>query len=83
MKNLTEQEQNVLKDILKHIGNDVFLNREIAKVVNLSEVEFDAITDSVFRKLGNGRVTVANEMPEEDTVRHLGDDTPANWDDAR
>lgn len=24
-----------------------------------------------------------DEMPEEDTVRHLGDDTPANWEDGR
>ena len=55
---LTTQEENVIKDILKLIGNDSELNRTIAKACQLSEVEFDAITDSAFKKLGNGRVTL-------------------------
>lgn len=54
---LTKQEQNLLKDILKAIGNDSFQNKSFAATCQMSEVEFDAITDEVFKKLGNGRVT--------------------------
>ena len=58
---LTRQEENVIKDILKLIGNDSKLNRALAHTCQLSEVEFDAITDSVFRKLGNGRVILIQD----------------------
>lgn len=59
-KPLTEQEENVVKDVLRRIGNDTTLYPMFAKACNLSEVEFDSIADSVFKKLGNGRLTVAS-----------------------
>jgi hypothetical protein len=54
---LTEQEQNLIKDILKAIGNDDFLNAQFARGVGMSQVEFNGIADKIFEKLGNGRVT--------------------------
>lgn len=55
---LTEQEQNLIKDILKVIGNDDALNKQFARSVGMSEPEFNEISDSVFNKLGNGRLIV-------------------------
>lgn len=60
MKPLTKEEENVVKDILKVIGNDETLNKQFATACGLAEVEFDSIADSVFRKLGNGRLIVAS-----------------------
>lgn len=54
---LTKQEQNLVKDILKTIGTDQLRNKFFAATCGMPEVEFDAIADSVFKKLGNGRVT--------------------------
>lgn len=55
---LTTQEENLIKDILKTIGNNPAANRRYAQTCGLSEVEFDSVADSIFRKLGNGRVTL-------------------------
>jgi hypothetical protein len=62
---LTVQEENVIKDILKVIGRDTFLNTSFASAVGLSEKQFDALADEIFKKLGNGRVTVEEgNLPE-------------------
>ncbi len=58
---LTKQEENLVKDILKVIGRDTFLNTSFASAVGLSEEQFDGLADSIFLKLGNGRVTVLTE----------------------
>jgi hypothetical protein len=55
--NLTTDEQNVVKDILKLIGRDENLNTQFARAVGMSPVQFNSLTDSAFEKLGNGRVT--------------------------
>lgn len=60
-KGLTTQEENILKDILKKIGNNIRLNSEFAKSCGMDEIAFDAVTDSAFKKLGNGRVTLVTE----------------------
>jgi hypothetical protein len=57
-KQLTESQQNLVKDILKVIGKDDQLNAQFAKAAGMSEDEFDEATEEIFRKLGNGRVTV-------------------------
>lgn len=62
---LTIQEENVLKDILKAIGNDSELNAQFAANCGLFEVTFDSVTDSIYKKLGNGRVTEV-DAPEFD-----------------
>jgi len=59
-KQLTEHEENLIKDILKVIGNDEVLNKQFAKGVGMTERRFDAVTDRIFKKLGNGRVTVVS-----------------------
>ena len=56
--NLTDSEANLIKDILKHIGRDDDFNAEIASAVGMNVNEFDNITNEIFNKLGNGRVTV-------------------------
>lgn len=56
--NLTDSEANLVKDLLKHIGRDDNLNTEMASAVGMEENEFNDITDKIFNKLGNGRVTV-------------------------
>jgi len=54
---LTKQEQNLVKDILKAIGSNDLRNKFFAGVCDIPEKEFDDLADSVFKKLGNGRVT--------------------------
>lgn len=60
-KTLTEQEQNLIKDLLKHIGNDEDFNEEMASAVGMTVREFDDITESIFKKLGNGRLIIELE----------------------
>ena len=55
---LTEQEQNFIKDILKAIGGDDILTTQFATCLSQSDEEFNKLADSIFNKLGNGRVTV-------------------------
>ncbi len=55
---LNEEEQNLVKDILKHIGGDDDFNKEMAKAVGMSTRKFNKLADSIFIKLGNGRVTI-------------------------
>lgn len=62
-KNLTDSEKNLLKDILKVLGNDDTLNQDIATAVgmNSSEMVFDKynlMLDEIFAKLQNGRLIV-------------------------
>jgi hypothetical protein len=57
MNELTEQEQNLIKDLLKHIGRDDDFNKEMASAVGMSVKRFDKLAESIFKKLGNGRVT--------------------------
>jgi hypothetical protein len=56
--NLTDDEANVIKDILKAIGRDDELNDSMAAAVGMSQDKFNDVTDEIFNKLGNGRVTV-------------------------
>jgi len=59
MKNdLTEQEQNLIKDLLKHIGRDDEFNETMAEAVGMNVEQFDNLADSIFTKLGNGRLIV-------------------------
>lgn len=58
MNPLTESQQNLVKDILKAIGKDDKLNEQFARAVGMDEDEFDEATETIFRKLGNGRLTV-------------------------
>ena len=57
MSNLTESEQNLIKDILKAIGNDDDLNHQFANTVGMSVMEFNDVADKIFEKLGNGRIS--------------------------
>ncbi len=69
---LTEQEENVIKDILKVIGNNdvcstaMFLSE--CKLTN--RAAFDDLCDSIFNKLGNGRLTVIEENQNPSIYRH-------------
>ena len=59
MKNdLTEQEQNLIKDLLRHIGRDDEFNETMAEAVGMNVEQFDNLADSIFTKLGNGRLIV-------------------------
>ena len=61
MKNLTVQEQNLIKDILKVIGNDDEMNASFAQSVGMTERGFNEISDLIFNKLQNGRLTLEGE----------------------
>jgi hypothetical protein len=56
--NLTDEEANLIKDLLKHIGGDDDFNQEMANAVGMEVNEFNSLADSIFVKLGNGRLTV-------------------------
>ena len=58
MYNLTDEEANVIKDVLKTIGEDAKMTRACAKAAGLTEKDFNDITDKAFIALGNGRVTI-------------------------
>lgn len=58
MNKLTEQQENLIKDILKLIGQDEELNANVAEALGLPLDEFNNLTDAAFTALGNGRVTV-------------------------
>lgn len=55
---LTNTEQNFLKDILKFFGevDDEFLG-QVVQGLGMTLDEFDELADSCFTKLQNGRVT--------------------------
>lgn len=57
---LTEQEENVIKDLFMHVGNSPAALRA-AQDNGLTMPEFDKTADSIFLKLGNGRVTLVTE----------------------
>ncbi len=57
-KELTVKEQNVIKDLLKHIGSDDDFNAEMASAVGMTVEEFDSITEDIFQKLQNGRLII-------------------------
>lgn len=56
--NLTDTQANLVKDILKVLGNDDELNEQVANAVGLTLEDFNDQADLIFVKLGNGRVTV-------------------------
>jgi hypothetical protein len=56
--NLTNDEANLVKDILKALGKNDELNNSVASMVGMEENQFNLLADSIFSKLGNGRVTV-------------------------
>lgn len=58
MDALTEPQQNLIKDVLKFIGNNDEINGRCAQAVKLRQDEFDTQMDEIFVKLGNGRITV-------------------------
>ncbi len=55
---LTTTEENLIKDILRAIGQDDNLNKDFARALGMAEPKFNEISDLVFTKLGNGRLTV-------------------------
>jgi hypothetical protein len=58
--NLTDDEANVIKDILKVIGHPANrrVGMQIAEEIKMPIRRFDKLLDSAFTKLGNGRVTI-------------------------
>ena len=57
-KNLNAEEQNLIKDILRIIGNDDGLSSEFALCVEMGEHSFNKMCDSIFDKLNNGRLII-------------------------
>ena len=57
-KNLTDAEQNVVKDILKLIGKDDEMNESFAAQLGMDLDDFNEIADLIFEKLQNGRLTI-------------------------
>lgn len=54
---LTNDEANTLKDILRVIGKDDDLNDSFAEGLGMSVEDFNDATDIIYTKLGNGRVS--------------------------
>lgn len=58
-KALSEDEENLIKDVLKFIGNHRGYTTRFAKVAcNISNSKFNNLADSIFGKCQNGRLTV-------------------------
>lgn len=63
---LTFDEENLIKDILKVLADDIGMNRQTLTRVNkerpsgerVYEDEFETMCESIWTKLQNGRVTV-------------------------
>ena len=58
MYNLTDEQANLLKDILKAIGHKPSVTKGLAAATGKTVKEFNQIADETFLALGNGRVTV-------------------------
>lgn len=58
---LTNEEANVIKDILKVIGHDDVMEKQFAVGIGMTLNDFTRLCDSAFEKLGNGRLTVISE----------------------
>lgn len=56
--NLTNDEANTIKDILRVIGEDEDLTDGIAKSLGITVDAFNDTTDLIYSKLGNGRIIV-------------------------
>lgn len=50
--NLTDEEANIIKEILKAIGRDDELNDSMAAALGMSQDKFNNVTDGIFIKLG-------------------------------
>ena len=53
---LTNNEANLLKDILKIVGRDDGLTLDLAEGLGMSADAFNDISDVIYSKLGNGRI---------------------------
>lgn len=60
-RQFTEQEQNLIKDLFKFIGRDDDFNREMADACGMRVSKFDRLAESIFKKCGNGRVTIVED----------------------
>lgn len=60
MYQLTDEQANLIKDILWATTANDELNAQLAKACGMSEDAFDTICNAVFIALGNGRVTIAS-----------------------
>lgn len=54
---LTEEEENLLKDIIKYLSKNPELENRIRASVKLNKDIWNIHMDSIFVKLQNGRVT--------------------------
>lgn len=61
MYNLTDEQANLLKDILKVIGKDDELTAQFAGALGIGIEGFNPIADGAFIALGNGRVTTLSQ----------------------
>ena len=52
-------------DILKVIGNDESLNTNFPKTLEMSPESWNEQTDTIFNKLGNGRLTTTSDSDAE------------------
>lgn len=57
MEQLTPNEANLVKDVLRIIGRNPKTESEYAREIGMTDLEFVEMSDSIFNKLGNGRVT--------------------------
>ena len=55
---LTPAQANLIKDILKVIGNDDELNMKMAQAVGMDDDSFNDLADEIFDACQNGRLTV-------------------------
>lgn len=58
-KELTPEEQNLIKDMLQFFGNASAIERQFQrKYKYLNQDFYNCLCDSIFNKLQNGRLTV-------------------------
>lgn len=60
MYNLTDQQADLIKDVLKVVGEKIELERYMAARSGHTLENFRMVADNAFLALGNGRVTVVD-----------------------
>lgn len=60
-KKLTRCEQNLIKDVLRAIGQDDELEKQFARSAGMRPQSFSRCANLIYLKLGNGRVTTQDE----------------------
>lgn len=73
MYELTDEQADLIKDVLKTIPNGSILEAKLAKISGHSVDNFRMICDNAFRALGNGRISFdTSEVEQQENNATIG-----------